>query len=45
MNGISRSIDVIPVIIDGATMIPVRFILESFGFAVNIANNNILITN
>ena len=45
VNGISRSIDVADVIIDGATMIPVRFISEGFGFVVNIVNNNILITN
>lgn len=34
MNGIDKTTDVAPVIVDGRTMVPVRFVVENFGYAV-----------
>ena len=32
MNGIERVLDVAPTVIDGTTMVPIRFVADSFGF-------------
>lgn len=34
LNGVERTLDTAPVIINGRTMLPIRFIAEGFGFAV-----------
>lgn len=34
LNGVEKNLDVAPVIIGGRTMLPIRFIAESFGYAV-----------
>ncbi len=44
-NGVSSSMDVAPVITDGRTMVPLRFVSEQFGALVNwdVSNNSVLI--
>ena len=43
-NGSSVELDAVPVILNGRTMLPVRFIAESFGFAVDWDSENRTIT-
>lgn len=44
LNNEEKTLDVSPVIINGRTMLPVRFIAESFGFEVNWNENERTIT-
>lgn len=43
-NGSSTTLDVVPVIVNGRTMLPVRFIAESFGFDVEWNSESRIIT-
>ncbi len=47
LNNEPRTLDVIPVIISGRTMLPIRFVAESFGYGVywNGAARSVIITN
>ncbi len=44
LNGESQTLDVAPVIINERTMLPIRFIAESFGFAVEWNNDERIVT-
>ena len=46
INGSATQLDVAPIIIDGRTMLPIRFIAETFGWGVDwdAANRNVVIT-
>ncbi len=44
LNGDEYTLDTAPVIINGRTMLPIRFIAESFGYVVDWDNENQIIT-
>ena len=44
INGSTKTMDVAPVIINGRTLVPVRFVSESFGYNVNWNSNSRAVT-